>query len=412
MLSRAALTFIITNIKNNMCSRVPGIVCLFLLFILTFSDPRTVIGQNPLENNNAEQIAWEKISPFFSPAEEFKDKYGSYRSPLKFYSGKTVKSPRNWNKRRKEILDLWNEMMGKWPPFIRRQKMEILETTGKEGYLQHRIRFSWLPGQKTEGYLLIPEGTGKRPAVITVYYEPETAIGNGSEYRDFALQLAKRGFITLSIGTTESTNSKTYSLYYPDISNSQIQPLSVLAYAAANAWYLISRLPEVDPGRIGIMGHSYGGKWSMFASCLFDKFACAVWSDPGIVFDESRPNVNYWEPWYLGYYPPPWDNTWRKQGLVPGSKGLYPVLVEEGYDLHELHSLMAPRPFLVSGGSEDTPARWIPLNHTIAVNGLLGYDNRVAMTNRPEHSPNAESNEQIYQFFEYFLKYDGILKKK
>ena len=33
------------------------------------------------------------------------------------------------------------------------------------------------------------------------------------------------------------------------------------------------------------------------------------------------------------------------------------------------------------------------------------------MTNRPEHSPNAESNEQIYQFFEYFLKYDGILKK-
>ena len=412
MLSRAALTFIITNIKNNMCSRVPGIVCLFLLFILTFSDPRTVIGQNPLENNNAEQIAWEKISPFFSPAEEFKDKYGSYRSPLKFYSGKTVKSPRNWNKRRKEILDLWNEMMGKWPPFIRKQKMEILETTGKEGYLQHRIRFSWLPGQKTEGYLLIPEGTGKRPAVITVYYEPETAIGNGSEYRDFALQLAKRGFITLSIGTTESTNSKTYSLYYPDISNSQIQPLSVLAYAAANAWYLISRLPEVDPGRIGIMGHSYGGKWSMFASCLFDKFACAVWSDPGIVFDESRPNVNYWEPWYLGYYPPPWDNTWRKQGLVPGSKGLYPVLVEEGYDLHELHSLMAPRPFLVSGGSEDTPARWIPLNHTIAVNRLLGYDNRVAMTNRPEHSPNAESNEQIYHFFEYFLKYDGILKKR
>ena len=373
MLNREILNFIITNIKNNMCSRVPGIVCLFLLFILTFSAPRTVIGQNPLENNNAEQIAWEKISPFFSPAEEFKDKYGSYRSLFKFYSGKTVKSPRDWNKRRKEILDLWNEMMGKWPPFIRNQKMEILETTRKEGYLQHRIRFSWLPGQKTEGYLLIPEGTGKRPAVITVYYEPETAIGNGSEYRDFALQLAKRGFITLSIGTTESTNSKTYSLYYPDISNSLIQPLSVLAYAAANAWYLISRLPEVDPGRIGIMGHSYGGKWSMFASCLFDKFACAVWSDPGIVFDESRPNVNYWEPWYLGYYPPPWDNTWRKQGLVPGSKGLYPVLVEEGYDLHELHSLMAPRPFLVSGGSEDTPARWIPLNHTIAVNRLLGY---------------------------------------
>jgi hypothetical protein len=37
------------------------------------------------------------------------------------------------------------------------------------------------------------------------------------------------------------------------------------------------------------------------------------------------------------------------------------------------------------------------------VNKLLGYDNRVAMTNRPEHSPNAESNRQAYAFLNYFL---------
>ena len=65
---------------------------------------------------------------------------------------------------------------------------------------------------------------------------------------------------------------------------------------------------------------------------------------------------------------------------------------------------MAPRPFLVSGGSSDPVERWIPLNHTIAVNKFLGYKNRVAMTNRPEHSPNRESNEAIYCFFNYFLK--------
>jgi len=48
--------------------------------------------------------------------------------------------------------------------------------------------------------------------------------------------------------------------------------------------------------RVGIVGRSFGGKWAMFASCLDDKFACAAHSDPGIVFDEKRPNVNYWEP--------------------------------------------------------------------------------------------------------------------
>jgi hypothetical protein len=65
---------------------------------------------------------------------------------------------------------------------------------------------------------------------------------------------------------------------------------------------------------------------------------------------------------------------------------------------------MAPRPFLVSGGSEDTPQLWQALNHALVVNNLLGHSNRVAMINRPGHSPTPESNEQIYLFFERFLK--------
>ena len=113
-------------------------------------------------------------------------------------------------------------------------------------------------------------------------------------------------------------------------------------------------MPEVDPERIGIIGLSYGGKWSMFASCLYDKFACAVWSDPGIVFNEKNSNVNYWEPWYLGYDP----NEQRKPGVPSDDNprtGLYKELVDAGDDLVDLHALMAPRPVLVSGGTEDPP---------------------------------------------------------
>jgi hypothetical protein len=60
---------------------------------------------------------------------------------------------------------------------------------------------------------------------------------------------------------------------------------------------------------------------------------------------------------------------------------------------------MAPRPFLVSGGSEDPPERWVALNHVVAVNRLLGVENRVAMTNRPGHEPTAESNRAMVDFF-------------
>jgi len=148
----------------------------------------------------------------------------------------------------------------------------------------------------------------------------------------------------------------------------------------------------------------------MFASCLYEKFACSAWSDPGIVFDEAKPNVNYWEPWYIGYE----QGTKRRRGVPTNDNprtGPYRKMIEQGHDLHELHALMAPRPFLVSGGSEDTPERWRALNHSIAVNKFLGYTNRVAMTNRKAHTPTAESNEQIYMFFEYFLKHGNVLTK-
>jgi pimeloyl-ACP methyl ester carboxylesterase len=232
--------------------------------------------------------------------------------------------------------------------------------------------------------------------VLVVYYEPETAIGHGKEQRDFAYQLARRGFVALSIGLDP------YGLD-PARFGIEIQPLSYLAYVSANAYNALASLPEVDPKRIGVMGHSYGGKWAMFAACLCDKFACGAWSDPGIVFDESRPNVNYWEPWYLGREP----GKSRKPGVITPDNprtGAYKRLIESGRDLHELHALMAPRPFLVSGGSEDPPERWRALNHAVAINKMLGAEDRVAMTNRAGHDPTAESNEQIYQFLEYVLK--------
>ncbi len=153
---------------------------------------------------------------------------------------------------------------------------------------QNHIRLQLAPDKTTDdAYLLLPKGKGPFPAVVVVFYDARTGIGLGKEFGDFAYQLAKRGFVALSLGSPPAS-------YYP-----------------------------------------------------------------------SKDNVR----------------------------------------------LMAPRPFLVSGGSEDRPERWQPLHHAIAVNQLLGCKNRVAMTNRKDHSPTKESNKQIYDFFEYFLKYGRALKK-
>ncbi len=351
----------------------------------------------------AQRQTWDEIATYFKPPKWWRGKFGKYRSLLLFNDGSKVKTPADWVRRRAEILKDWQDLLGQWPALITEPKMQVLGEKRRENFRQITVRFKWTPVEFTTGYLLIPDGKGKRPAVVTVFYEPETAVGLGKNpHRDFALQLARRGFVTLSIGSTETTNNRTYATYYPSIEKATVQPLSMLGCAAANAWHVLAERPEVDAQRIGIVGHSYGGKWAMFASCLFDKFAAAAWSDPGIMFD-IRPSVNYWEPWYLGYHPKPW----RKRGVpTPDNpaRGLYPELLKTKRDLHELHALMAPRPFLVSGGSEDGPLRWEALNHTIAINDLLEVKHRVGMTNRPDHSPNEKSNRVICNFFENFLK--------
>ena len=354
----------------------------------------------------------EVLRPCFAPPPQFADDLGDYRSPLVFDDGTPVRTAADWSRRREEILTTWRHLLGDWPPLIAKPDVRHLEQTHRDNFTQQEVSVEIAPGgQAVGGYLLVPDTEGQKargPAVLVVYYDAETAVGlNDKELRDFGYQLAKRGFVVLSIGTPEFCSLKPpyKPLWDTPEGRPPLQPLSALAYVAANCHTALANLPSVDPERIGVVGHSYGGKWAMFASCLYEKFACAVWSDPGIVFDETRPNINYWEPWYLG-----WDaNVQRERGVPSETRprtGPYRTMIETGRDLHELHALMAPRPFVVSGGAEDPPKRWQALNHTIAVNKLLGFSERVAMTNRETHGPTRESNEQIYAFFQHFLQAD------
>jgi hypothetical protein len=346
--------------------------------------------------------SWPDTTPHFQPPPEFVGQFGNYRSPLLFADGSRAQSAADWQRRREEIRRQWMELMGPWPPLIQKPKMEFLSKSRRENFTQHRVRLEIAPQQSGDSWLLVPDGAGPFPAALVVFYEPETSVGlNTNRFRDFGYQLARLGFVTLNIGTPGGNAWK------PETGAAQCQPLSFHAYVAANCWHALANLPEVDRARIGVVGHSYGGKWAMFAGALWEKFAAVAVSDPGIVFDETRGNVNYWEPWYLGFD----GNEQRPRRGIPSADnprtGAYKRMIEQDRDLHELHALIAPRPFFVSGGAEDPPSRWAALNHLVEVNRVLGVSNRVAMTNRKDHSPNADSNEKLYAFFAHFLGPNG-----
>ena len=341
--------------------------------------------------------SFSQIESLFKPPAALSGEVGKYPSLLEFADGTRVKSAADWQRRRAEIRAAWEKEIGVWPPLIEKPAMEYLSATNRSTFIQHRIRVQVAPELRLDGYLLVPSGRGPFPGVVVPYYEPESSVGlSQTKLRDFASELAKRGFVALAIGSPGGDARK------PNTAGMQIQPLHFLGYIAANCYNALTTVPKVDPARIAVVGHSYGGKWAMFAACFYDKFAAGVWSDPGIVFDDSRANINYWEPWYLSAD----SNHLRTPGLpTPANPatGAYKRLVTAGRDLHEVQALMAPRPFLVSGGAEDPPERWHALNRINEVYALLGATNRVAMSNRPKHDPSPESNEQIYRFLDHFL---------
>jgi len=303
------------------------------------------------------EILWQRLERFFQPPAEFAGKFGSFHSPLKFADGTLVKTPDDWARRRQEILAKWHQRLGAWPPLVERPVVKRLESIERDGYTEHHVTVQVFPdGRVADAFLLVPAGSGPFPAVFVPFYEPFTSIGRVEKSRgthDYGLQLVRRGFVTLSIGTPgyrQQDGEDTRQLLTDLGIEFRQQPLTLLAYVAANCHTALAQMPEVDAKRIGIIGLSYGGKWTMFASCLHDKFACAVWSDPGVAFNEKNRNVNYWEPWYLGYEP----GTQRKPGVPSEGNprtGLYKQLVDAGEDLMDFESLIAPRPVLDSGGT-------------------------------------------------------------
>src|SRR5690606_1681883 len=103
-----------------------------------------------------DSIARQQIAQFFTPPDSSKEQFGDFRSPLQFYNGTWVQRKEDWQRRRMEILERWHSLMGKWPPLLKQQTFVIDSSVHKEGYVQHHVRFKWLPDEWTDGYLLVP----------------------------------------------------------------------------------------------------------------------------------------------------------------------------------------------------------------------------------------------------------------
>lgn len=354
------------------------------------------------------------IVPFLDPPPAYAGDVGTHPSLLRFDDGRAVASAAEWPARRAEIIARWQALIGTWPPLL--AEPAVRETARSADAEMTRIELSVEaePGRPVRAILLLPQRrrAERAPAVLNVFYGPDALVDaqvpdkvSGqpvANLRANAYDLCRRGYVTLAVGYTGTGASPRDAepLLVPGAV--PLQPLHRLAWTAEHLRRVLAARPEVDAQRIGITGFSFGGKWALFAAAFNERFRCAVFNDPGVVFNEADPNCNYWEPWYLGAEPP----ARREPGVVTATNprtGPYRSMIEQGLDLPCIMALMAPRPFLVSGGEQDPPANWRALNRVDEVYRLLGAKGRIGMTARSGHQPTAESNQQMYAFFDRFL---------
>jgi dienelactone hydrolase len=190
-----------------------------------------------------------------------------------------IRSAVQWTRRRAHILASMQLVMGELPAGGRRQALDVRvsEEVSTAHFVRKKLSFLAEVCDRVPAYLLVPKGLKeKAPALLCLHQT--TRIGKsepaglaGSENLHYAAELAERGYITLA------PDYPGFGDYAYDFATSKYQSGSMKAiWNNIRAIDFLQSLPEVDPERIGCMGHSLGGHNTMFTAAFDERIKALV----------------------------------------------------------------------------------------------------------------------------------------
>ena len=163
----------------------------------------------------------------------------------------------------------------------------------REGVAIRDVTFNALMGREVAAYIVTPEGKGPFAAVLWVHWLGEPATTNRTQFLEEAVKLASQGVVSVLVDTMWSTavNPDWFAKRVPeeDHGNSIKQVI-----ALRRGMDLLLSQPGVDRARVGLVGHDYGGMYSMMMAGA-DQRAKAY------VYVAVVPSLNDWA--FLGPQP-------------------------------------------------------------------------------------------------------------
>ncbi|MBM3821742.1 MAG: hypothetical protein FJ404_02430 [Verrucomicrobia bacterium] len=309
---------------------------------------------------------------------------------------KPVRTPEEWQHRRRDILSAMQGIMGPLPAKNRSNppSFRVLEEIDAGTYVRRDIVFEADPGDPVPAYLLIPKAVlrgASAPGILCLHQTHaqgrKVVVGLGQSPHDqYGVELVERGYVCIA---------PAYPLladYAPD--------LEKLGYASGTmkavwnnlrALDLLESIPGVQRGQFASIGHSLGGHNGIFTA-VFDERIKAVVSSCGLdaFRDYMKGNIKGWTS--VRYMP----------RLAQTTAASLP------FDFDEILATIAPRRVHLCAPKGDSNFFWWSVDqvagHAQPVFDLLGSKNGLSVVH-PDcgHLFPPEERERAYRIIEEVL---------
>lgn len=318
-----------------------------------------------------------------------------------------VKSPEDWLKRRAEIVQGMQVVMGKLPGQEKRcdLDMQVVEDVDCGTYTRRLVTYASEPNCRTPAYLLVPKAVlaSQKPArAVLCLHGTDNVVGHGTVVglgtrpnRQYAQELAERGYVTLA------PNYPLLAKYYPDIAALGWESGTLKAvWDNMRGLDLLESLPYVRKGEFAVIGHSLGGHNSVYTA-VFDERIKAVVSSCGLdsFLDYYGGAESHWEP----------EKGWTQTRYMPRLRDYKGRLADIPFDFHELIGALAPRRVLIIAPQHDSNFRADSVDRVAAAARPVFKLHNAVDHLRVEHPDYAhdflpEMREAAYKFIDASIK--------
>jgi acetyl esterase/lipase len=353
-----------------------------LLFTGLFFNTTAVVADHKVYTSGDKEIGFNSVDP---------DKFSSHL--------------------RKRILKNMEKVMGKLPDRKNLPDLDIKITDSLKdnGFTRYSLNFATAENERLTVYLYVPNqrGTIKRlPAMLVLHGTHElgkgVVDGQGTRpNRAHARELAQRGYVVIAPDYPGFGELKDYNF-----ETDRYQSGTMLAiFNHMRCVDLLQSRADVDPDRIGVIGHSLGGHNSMFVAAFDDRLKVTV-SSCGWTQFENYDIGEAGSKRYGGKLGP-----WAQDRYMPLVRTKYNLdAAKLPFNFSDVISAIAPRAFFSVSPLNDSNFNLAGVKKGIAIAKKayeqLGAEEMIQIRYPDaEHDFPAESRKEAYAFIDKILQF-------